>query len=219
MSVALAALLLGDARLPVGGHTQSAGLEPAVLAGLGARDVPAYLEARLRSIATVDAAAACVTLRELRAGADLAEVYRHWAARTPSHVQRRAAEQAAQGYLRLLRRRWPGSASAAAVGAVPACRPMAIAGVATELGLDPLELARVLVHDEIQTITSAALKLLPLDPAITVEWALGVHPIAEAVAVAAASVDCAADIPCPSMPMLDSWAHHHAESNRRLFSA
>lgn len=218
MSVALAALLLGDARLPVGGHTQSAGLEPAVLAGLGVDDVPAYLEARLRSVATVDAATACVTLRALDGGS-LPTVYRHWAARTPSHVLRRAAEQSAQGYLRLLRRRWPGSASAAAVGAVPACRPMAIAGVATELGLDPLELARVLVHDEIQTITSAALKLLPLDPAITVEWALGVHPIAEAVAVAAASVDCAADIPCPSMPMLDSWAHQHAESNRRLFSA
>lgn len=218
MSVALAALLLGDARLPVGGHTQSAGLEPAVLAGLGVDDVPAYLEARLRSIATVDAATACVTLRALDGGS-LPTVYRHWAARTPSHVLRRAAEQSAQGYLRLLRRRWPDSASVAALGGLPACRPMAIAGVAAELGLGPLEVARVLVHDEIQTITSAALKLLPLDPAITVEWALGVHPIAEEVAMAAARVESAADIPFPSMPMLDSWAHHHAESNRRLFSA
>lgn len=219
MSVALAALLLGDARLPVGGHTQSAGLEPAVLAGLGVDDVPAYLEARLRSIATVDAATACVTLRALGSGGELGEVQRHWAARTPSHVQRRASEQAAQGYLRLLRRRWPESLAGAALSAVPACRPMAIAGVAFALGLGGLELARVLVHDEIQTVTSAALKLLPLDPAITVEWALGAHPLAERVAEAAARVPHAAEIPCPSMPMLDSWAHHHAESNRRLFSA
>lgn len=40
--------MLGDARLPSGGHTQSAGLEPALRAGLTPAGVPAYLRSRLQ---------------------------------------------------------------------------------------------------------------------------------------------------------------------------
>ena len=50
----LGALMLADARLPTGGHTQSAGLEPAVLAGLGAdgnkpAEIEEYARDRLRT--------------------------------------------------------------------------------------------------------------------------------------------------------------------------
>src|SRR6478752_10018036 len=51
-------MLLADARLPTGAHTQSAGLEPALRAGVPASSVPAYITARLRSVTTVEAAAA-----------------------------------------------------------------------------------------------------------------------------------------------------------------
>ena len=59
------ALMLADGRLPTGGHTQSAGLEPAVRAGLGADgkqlvDVAAYARDRLRTIVRVEAATAVV---------------------------------------------------------------------------------------------------------------------------------------------------------------
>ncbi|MBL0801649.1 urease accessory protein, partial [Streptomyces albidoflavus] len=51
---ALATLLLGDGRLPVGGHTYSAGLEPAAAAGLTRDRVPALLRARLSTTAATE---------------------------------------------------------------------------------------------------------------------------------------------------------------------
>lgn len=59
----IVALMLADGRLPTGGHTQSAGLEPAVRAGLGAdgkqlADVAVYARDRLRTVTRVEAAVA-----------------------------------------------------------------------------------------------------------------------------------------------------------------
>jgi urease accessory protein len=53
-------LLLADGRLPVGAHTQSAGVEPAFQAGLTLEQLPAYLEVRLRTVTEVEAATAVV---------------------------------------------------------------------------------------------------------------------------------------------------------------
>ena len=53
-------MLLSDARLPTGAHTQSAGLEPAINAGMPATDVPRYISARLRTVVAVEAGAAVV---------------------------------------------------------------------------------------------------------------------------------------------------------------
>ncbi|WP_264031643.1 urease accessory UreF family protein [Cellulosimicrobium sp. SH8] len=52
--------LLADARLPTGGHTQSAGLEPALRAGMPATSVPDYVRARLATVTRVEAATAVV---------------------------------------------------------------------------------------------------------------------------------------------------------------
>ncbi|QJW38275.1 urease accessory protein UreF [Cellulosimicrobium protaetiae] len=52
--------LLADARLPTGGHTQSAGLEPALRAGMPAARVPDYVRARLATVTRVEAATAVV---------------------------------------------------------------------------------------------------------------------------------------------------------------
>lgn len=62
-SAEVVALMLADGRLPTGGHTQSAGLEPAVRAGLGAEgkqlaEVLTYARDRLRTITRVEAAVA-----------------------------------------------------------------------------------------------------------------------------------------------------------------
>ncbi len=53
--------LLADARLPTGGHTQSAGLEPALRAGMPAARVPCYVRARLATVTRVEAATAVVS--------------------------------------------------------------------------------------------------------------------------------------------------------------
>jgi urease accessory protein len=65
-SAEVVALMLADGRLPTGGHTHSAGLEPAVRAGLGAEgkqlaEVAAYARDRLRTVTRVEAAVAVLS--------------------------------------------------------------------------------------------------------------------------------------------------------------
>ena len=58
MSSEVMLMLLADARLPTGAHTQSAGLEPALRGGMPPAQVPQYIRARLRTVTTVEAGAA-----------------------------------------------------------------------------------------------------------------------------------------------------------------
>jgi urease accessory protein len=217
-----ALMLLGDARLPSGGHTQSAGLEGALAAGMPEGDVPAYLRARLRTTATVDAGTAVAALTALRdpSREALGAVEQHWAARTPSHVQRNAAVTLGRGGLRLLRTLFPEEpATSALVGLGTPCRPLVLAGLACALRLDGRQLATVVCYDEVQSITAAALKLSPLDPVTTVRWALEVRPVVDEVVARVADVVHPEDIPAPAAPLMEQWAHAHARQARRLFSA
>ena len=125
----LVALMLADARLPTGGHTQSAGLEPAVRAGLGAdgtrlSDVAGYAADRLRTITRVEAATAVVA-RYCALGGEsgqvvgrrLTAVEAAWAARTPSQALRAASRRQGRAYLRLASRMWPEVGKLLAAGA------------------------------------------------------------------------------------------------------
>ena len=129
-SAAFASLLLADARLPTGSHTQSGGLEPALLGApeLGAlapQRIPSFIATRLRTSILVDAASAVVTLRvvaQARAAHTSTEqprtaqhlltgvidavdtVIAAWNARNPSDVVRDASYSNARGYLRLASR-------------------------------------------------------------------------------------------------------------------
>ena len=109
--------LLADARLPTGGHTQSAGLEPALRAGMPAARVPDYVRARLATVTRVEAATAVVARHgALEAAAcDLAGTWLAWAARTPSPALRETSQRLGRGYLRLLRRLWAGHPAVAAL--------------------------------------------------------------------------------------------------------
>jgi urease accessory protein len=69
-SAQLVALMLADARLPTGGHTQSAGLEPAVKAGLDATGVAAYAGSRLATVVRVEAGTAVVARHLTLSGGD-----------------------------------------------------------------------------------------------------------------------------------------------------
>lgn len=207
----LGVLLLADARLPTGGHAQSGGLEPALLAGMPTDHVPTYLATRLRTTATVDAATAVVALHALTGGTSLQPVINAWAARTPSDVVRAASTELGRGYARLAgdaARRDP--------------RPVALARVAFAWGVAAADLARVCCHDEIQSVAAAALKLAPLDPATTVRWALDLAPLVEQIVASIcrpAPLTEPVDIPAPTAPAAELWAHAHGTAPRRLFSA
>jgi urease accessory protein len=213
-------MLLADARLPVAGHTQSAGLEGAVQHGLTRAEVPLYISARLATTVRVEAGTAVVALHHLTHALPLEPVVSAWAARTPSQALRRASRTQGRAMNRLTTRLWPDAGPVPHVTRLEGCpRAVALAGAAAAAGLDPMALARLVSYDDVQTVASASLKLLPLDPAETTAWVHGALPEVAAVAVAVAELTDPRDIPATAAPQTEVWAQAHASSTRRLFSA
>ncbi|WP_328529852.1 urease accessory protein UreF [Nocardioides sp. NBC_00368] len=220
MSENLLMMLLADARLPVAGHTQSGQLEAAVRSGLTAEQVPVFMRSRLASVVRVEAGTAAVALHRLRAGLPLEAVLDAWAARTPAAPMRDTSRTLGRALLRLVRRLFPDSAHVAEVAALERpCRPLVLAAAAAEGGLAPASLGRLVAYDDLQTVASAALKLLPLDPLDATSWVHDLLPEAERVAAEVAPLTDPHQIPAPSAPQLDLWALAHADTTRRLFSA
>lgn len=213
-------MLLADARLPVAGHTQSGGLEPAVRHGLVGAEVPLYLASRLSTVTRVEAGTAVVALHHLAHDLPLDPVVRAWAARTPSAALRHASRTQSRAFLRVAGRLWPDSvavAHAAAVIGVP--RPIAIAAAAAGVGLSPRALAHLIGYDDAQTVAAAALKLLPLDPVVATGWVHDALPAVSALADAVQHLTEPAAIPASGAPQIELWAEAHAHTTRRLFSA
>ncbi|MEI7056587.1 urease accessory UreF family protein [Nocardioides sp. CCNWLW239] len=213
-------MLLADARLPVAGHTQSGQLEAAVRSGLTAEQVTAFMRSRLASVVRVEAGTASVALHRLRAGLPLEPVLDAWAARTPAAPMRDTSRTLGRALLRLVKRVFPDSPHVHAVAALQRpCRPLVLAAAAATGGLAPASLARLVAYDDLQTVASAALKLLPLDPLDATTWVHDLLPEAERLATEVAPLTDPDQIPAPSAPQLDLWALAHADTTRRLFSA
>ena len=223
-------MLLADARLPTGAHTQSAGLEPAIRAGLPAASIPEYLRARLRTVTTVEAGAAVVARsRTLTSttdlASDLAEVDRAWRARTVSPAMRETAALLGRGYARLLARMWPAAPAVAALATlVGTCRGgtsrAVVLGVAAALaGLSAGQLVRLIGYEEAQTVAAAALKLQPLDPMDATGWVIEAQPEIERMVDELSSITDVADIPAVGAPLIEQWAEIHATTTQRLFRA
>ncbi len=229
-SVELLLMLLADARLPSGGHTQSGGLEPAFRAGMPVGDVPRYLAARLLTVVASAAGAAVVVARAPHDPRWIARVWREWEARTPSPALRQMEQRLGRGYLRLVERLWGTAATeplreAGRLLATPdeapatAPRPLAIGLVAGIAGLSPEQTARLIGYDDVQTVVAACLKLEPLDPAGATGWVLAAFPQVEAMVRRVAPIREPRDIPAAGAPQIDQWAEAHTETKARLFSA
>lgn len=219
----LVALMLADARLPTGGHTQSAGLEPAVRAGLGddgrtVEDVAAYARDRLRTVVRVEAGTAVVARHLTVSGSDPAKVLPYWSARTPSHALRGASERMGRGYLRLAETVWP-----AVLDHLPRdaeiARPVVLGVVGAVTGMTGEWIARLAAYDDAQTLVSASLKLLPVDPAVAASWIVRLHRDIEAVASAVAGLTDPEKIPAHGAPLIDLYAEQHTTERMRLFHA
>jgi urease accessory protein len=216
--------MLADARLPTGSHAHSAGLEPAILGGLsdqGRRpgEIPAYAASRLRTVTATEAGAAVVARHFWLDGRSLTAVGDAWAARTPSGAARAAACQLGRGYLRLAHGLWPEEMGTAfARGSAPA-RPLVLGVIGAVTGLSARQVAQLVGYDDVQTIASAALKLVPLDPVVASRWVLRLHPAIDAMADEVADMTDPHQIPASGAPMVDAHAESHATSTRRLFHA
>lgn len=223
-SAEIASMLLADGRLPTGGHAHSSGLEPALAGGLLQSQVPDFIRGRLETVGLVEAAATVVTRRwAVSAGGagELEEISRELLARTPSAPLREASIQLGRGLARLASRLWPQHPAVQMLMALPGhpMRPLAL-GVFTAIsGMDDLQAARSCLYDDAQTVASAALKLLPVDPAEPVEWLLRATPTIETVAAAAVAVEGVTDIPATTGPLVEQWSLEHHARSRRIFRA
>lgn len=221
-------MLLADARLPTGAHTQSAGLEPALRDGMSVEDIPSYLRARLRTVVAVEAGAAVLARRRVvEAGtshpgdlaARLTAVDEAWRARAPSPALRENARVLGRGYLRLLRGLWPedvGVQTLARVGKPSRGVVLGVAGAAA--GLSGAQVARLVGYDDTQTVAAAALKLEPMDPARAARWVVLAAAEIERLAELA-DLEDVEDLPAAAAPLVEQWAQQHAVVGQRLFRA
>lgn len=212
-------MLLADARLPSAGHTQSAQLEPAIRDGLVAAEVPPYVRLRLATVTRVEAATAVVALHHVRDGLDLGPVEMAWAARTPSAAMRATSRAMGSGLLRTVARLWPDRGAVGALRRGLSSRAVVLAVAADLCGLSARQLARLVGYDDVQTVTSATLKLLPLDPVEATTWVVDALPAVDRLADDVGSLTRPADIPSAGAPLIEVWAEAHVSAPWRLFSA
>jgi urease accessory protein len=197
-------LLLADSRFPSGAYAHSLGLEQAVADGL--TDVPAFMAARLRLVAESDARFAV----EARRGRD---VVAEWCARCPSPLLRDVSFRHGRQLLR---------AASTVFGVAPADvpRPIALGLTCAAAQLDDAATAQLALYDDASTVASAALKLLPLDPAVTARWVAELAPRMELAARAiAADATPLEDLPAPAAVALELAAPVHQRTRERLFAS
>jgi len=238
LSSATIAMMLADARLPVGGHVHSAGLEPALAGGMSPAQVPGYMLGRARTVTLVEAGTAAVArhvaLHEAepdvfgsaqRMALALGRVDRAWSARTPSRAVRDVSRSLARGYQRLARTLWTQHPAVIASGLVSTppsptlSRPVLLGIIAAAAGLDAESLVRLVVYDDAQTVAAAMLKLEPLDPATPPGWVLAACAAAEEFVVDLAALTSADAIPAWGAPESEGWAEAHSRTTQRLFRA
>ncbi|MFD0556917.1 urease accessory protein [Stackebrandtia endophytica] len=222
MSGEFGALLLSDARLPIGGHAYSAGLEPGLLDGMSATDIPRYLEARLRTVGFVEAAAAVLAHRTVTRDPDgLGTVHDALLARTPSAPARQVSAMLGRGLYRLGTRLWPDHPAITALrglGNAPQ-RPVAFGVVAAAMNLDAEHIARSSLYDDAQTVASAALKLAPADPVDVVGWVLAAEPTISRLVSEAVAEWTPDTLPSVTAPQIEVWSLDHKHRTRRIFVA
>lgn len=212
-------MLLTDARLPTGGFAHSAGLEAAVTAGLTVDRVPDYLQGRLRTVGIVDASAAVLAHRARPQ--ELAIVHEALSARIAVAPLREASGRLGRGLLRFALRRWPDHPAVLAVRAIgrTPLRPVVLGVIAALLGVTENGTARASLYDDAQTVASAALKLLPVDPVDTVCWVLDAASLIDEGARVAVRTSCPDDLPAYSGPLVEHYALDHHHRDRRIFVA
>lgn len=224
-------MLLADARLPTGAHTQSAGLEPALRHGVSLTQVPAYIRTRLRTVVAVEAGAAVVarhlTVESAASAApvgDLADALQGvddaWRARTVSPALRENADVLGRGYTRLVAGLWPDAPAVTALRTVRRPTRAVAIGVAGALaGLTAAQVARLIGYEDAQTVAAAALKLDPLDPLVATGWVVRAAGDIDRMVAAVAALTGPADIPAGAAPLIEQWAQQHAAERQRLFRA
>ncbi|MHC1562775.1 urease accessory protein UreF [Actinomycetospora sp. C-140] len=249
MTLAPGLLLLADSRLPTGGHAHSGGVEEAVRRGdvTGPADLATFLAARVPTTGLVTAsfaAAACAllglageergspSLRGAQSGRPSlptgAPGWARWEdaidARTPVAALREVSRAQGRALVRTVRRVWP-HAQLDGLDARP--HQALVLGVATAAaGAGPDDAAALAVHHLVGQATTAAVRLLGLDPlalagvhARALEDAATTVARATAAGVAAAAADDPDLLPAATTPRPEVLAVVHARAEGALFAS
>jgi urease accessory protein len=212
------ALMLADSRTPTGGYAHSGGLEAALAAGLTTEEIPAFLAARLRTVAFVDAAFAAAAVRAGDDPGRLAELEAEWLARTPSPALRRAASALGRALLRVGNGIGLGSPALAAWASISPATPrcLVLGAVARGAGIEASDVSRLALYDDAAMLCGAAPKLVAIDALTASGWLAAEAPLIARLADEAAH---GPGLPVCSTPALELLAECHATSERRLFAS
>jgi urease accessory protein len=222
MTASATLLALADQRLPSGGHVHSGGVEQAITDGL-VHDVATlerFLSRRLQTAGLVAAglAAAATVLAPLEdAPARFHRLDLEADARTPSPAQRAASRAQGRGLSRTARAAWAAPSpwlSWNDLGARPH-HPLVLGCAAAAGGVPPAGAALVAAYLSVSAPSTAAQRLLALDPVSVAAVTIRLGPAIEQVAATASS----AELPDDSDPLLDLLAERHAAREERLFAS
>jgi urease accessory protein len=225
-------LLLADTRFPTGAHAHSAGVEASQARGdvRSVADLEAFLDGRLLTTAPVEAAFAaaacaasmCASVYEGTTALD--DLDHELAIRTPSPRLRAVSRTLGRQLLRPAERAWPGSGYNVVRAVHPdgPMQPVAMGFVAAAACLEPVDAALCSLHHLVGAVTTAAVRLLGLDPFEVHALAARLAPRLDDLAGDAArqAANCApSDLPAHTSVLADILAEHHATWEVRLFAS
>lgn len=210
-------LLLADGRFPDGSHAHSFGMEAAVMTGRvhDPATLHRYITARLWTTTRTDAAAAALAARGEHPldGLDAALTLRQ-----PSRAARDASRSLGRSLVRTAARLWPGREPRLTDGRPP-LQPVALGVVATLSGCGPREAALCTTHAAAASLSSAALRLLGLDPFEIASVLADLRgPVAE-VAESVLEIAAPADLPTASTPFAELDPELQRTIEPRLFGS
>jgi urease accessory protein len=221
-------LLLADSRLPSGGHGHSGGIEALVDRGLvrSVDDLALFLDGRVRTGGRVVAASAAAACALASAEADWARWDAAVSARIPSVALRAASRAQGAALLRTVTLAFP-TPAVAALRALPRVHhPLVLGAAAAAAGAEPGQAAALALHHVVGGASTAAVRLLGLDPLRVAAVAAAVARLADPVAVEAAALATAAVaaddptlLPTEGSPLTDVLAELHRASEATLFAS
>lgn len=224
-----ALLLLADGRFPSGGHAQSWGVEAACALGdvVDVDTLDAFVRGRLVTQGVLDAGVAAWVCGRLCRDGTLVwpELDAELSARLASPRLRAASRAQGRQLLRAGQRVWPASwyVPCRAGHADGPHQAVALGAVAAAAGLDPDGAALCALHHLVAAATTAAVRLMGLDPFEVTAVAARLAPEMQASAAVAARDALAwsepRDLPATVGLLADVYAEHHATWEVRLFAS
>ena len=215
-------LLLADSRFPTGGHAHSGGVESVHALGLmsSIEELELFIDGRLATSAATDAAFAAAACAQPN---NLFELDHELEVRTPSPKLRDVSRSLGRQMIRVALRAWPNLdvVTLRSIHVNGPMQPIALGAVAYAAQLSPQDAALCSLHHFVGMATTAAVRLVGLDPFDVQAIAARIASRLDDIAVEAAlfANKTGSDLPASTSLLADMMAEHHATWEVRLFAS